>query len=341
MLQPDRHYSLGTYRYGFNGKENDNEVKGEGNQQDYGFRIYDPRAGKFLSVDPITAQYPELTPYQFASNRPIDGIDLDGKEWSLSTIVEQIKAKIELKSYAEVTKIANQPRFVATGVSKIPTSVKVHSYYTQNNTTRNLANAFTLGIDGLLYNLFNDSKIVGTSIINGPQHSTDLAENKIDEKGRIMAFTNVTGTLLSLGEFASIPRPQGINAKDFSAMSKYLKSTVGDISNDIVVQGSRASGTATATSDVDIAIKVAPEQFDELISKAFGTPNVGSAKWKTMQHAIKTGKITTGDAGLRSVKNGLLEILDMKVDLSVIKKGGPFDNGVQIPIRGGSSNKTK
>jgi hypothetical protein len=27
-------------------------------------------------------KYPELTPYQFASNRPIDGVDLDGKEYS-------------------------------------------------------------------------------------------------------------------------------------------------------------------------------------------------------------------------------------------------------------------
>ena len=27
---------MAAYRYGFNGKENDNEVKGEGNQQDYG-----------------------------------------------------------------------------------------------------------------------------------------------------------------------------------------------------------------------------------------------------------------------------------------------------------------
>ncbi|SDH43273.1 RHS repeat-associated core domain-containing protein [Chitinophaga filiformis] len=55
-------------------------MKGEGNQQDYGIRVYDPRLGKFLSVDPITAKYPELTPYQFASNRVIDGIDLDGLE---------------------------------------------------------------------------------------------------------------------------------------------------------------------------------------------------------------------------------------------------------------------
>lgn len=77
-----RKFSAGTgYRYGFNGKENDNEIKGEGAQQDYGMRIYDPRLGKFLSVDPLTPRYPMLTPYQFASNTPISGIDLDGLEF--------------------------------------------------------------------------------------------------------------------------------------------------------------------------------------------------------------------------------------------------------------------
>ena len=62
------------YRYGFNGKENDNEVKGEGNQQDYGMRIYDLRLGRFLSVDPLTKSYPSWSPYPFAMNRPIDGV---------------------------------------------------------------------------------------------------------------------------------------------------------------------------------------------------------------------------------------------------------------------------
>jgi RHS repeat-associated protein len=83
MIEPGRKYIQGSnkYRFGFNGKEKDNEVKGEGNQQDYGMRIYDPRLGKFLSVDPVTSEYPMLTPYQFASNRPIDGIDQDGLEW--------------------------------------------------------------------------------------------------------------------------------------------------------------------------------------------------------------------------------------------------------------------
>jgi RHS repeat-associated protein len=82
MLQPGRQFKANNvaYRYGFNGKENDNEVKGEGNQQNYGMRIYDPRVGRFLSMDPITQKYPELTPYQFASNRPINSIDIDGLE---------------------------------------------------------------------------------------------------------------------------------------------------------------------------------------------------------------------------------------------------------------------
>lgn len=42
-------------------------------------------ASRFLSVDPIGRQYPELTPYQFASNTPIMAIDLDGLEKKKST----------------------------------------------------------------------------------------------------------------------------------------------------------------------------------------------------------------------------------------------------------------
>jgi len=74
--------SAGTkpYRYGFNGKESDFEVSGWGNQYDYGFRIYNPRLGRFLSVDPLTQSYPWYTPYQFAGNMPIVFIDIDGLE---------------------------------------------------------------------------------------------------------------------------------------------------------------------------------------------------------------------------------------------------------------------
>ncbi|NJN78024.1 MAG: hypothetical protein HC803_06535, partial [Saprospiraceae bacterium] len=44
-----RKYNQGSYRYGFNGKEEDSEW-GSQMIQDYGFRIYNPTIGKFLSV---------------------------------------------------------------------------------------------------------------------------------------------------------------------------------------------------------------------------------------------------------------------------------------------------
>ena len=80
MVMSDRSYNTEGYRFGFNGKENDNEVKGTGNQQDYGERIYDSRIGRFLSEDPIARMYPFYSPYQFAGNMPIYAIDLDGRE---------------------------------------------------------------------------------------------------------------------------------------------------------------------------------------------------------------------------------------------------------------------
>ena len=80
---PGRVYE-GDYRFGFNGKEQDPETYGTGNVYDYGFRIYNPRIGKFLSVDPLTGVYPWLTPFQFATNCPISGIDIDGLEYFYS-----------------------------------------------------------------------------------------------------------------------------------------------------------------------------------------------------------------------------------------------------------------
>ena len=65
-----------------NGKKKDDEIEGAGNCYDYGFRMYDSRLGRFLSVDPLTKKYPYLTPYQFASNTPILGIDEDGLEFA-------------------------------------------------------------------------------------------------------------------------------------------------------------------------------------------------------------------------------------------------------------------
>ena len=68
-----------SYRFAFNGKEKDDEVKGVGNSYDYGARIYDPRLGRWLAVDPLARKYTDLSPYSFVGNMPIQAIDPDGK----------------------------------------------------------------------------------------------------------------------------------------------------------------------------------------------------------------------------------------------------------------------
>ncbi len=83
---PGRTFTTGNkYRYGYNGQEKLDEVKGDGNTVEFKYRIDDPRIGRFLSIDPMYKSYPWNSPYAFAENRVIDGIDLEGAEWDQST----------------------------------------------------------------------------------------------------------------------------------------------------------------------------------------------------------------------------------------------------------------
>lgn len=86
MLLNNRHGSVDNdaYRYGFQGQERDDELKGEGNSYNYTFRMHDPRLGRFFAVDRMAPQYPHNSPYAFSENRVIDGIELEGLEF-LST----------------------------------------------------------------------------------------------------------------------------------------------------------------------------------------------------------------------------------------------------------------
>ena len=79
MIMPGRKYAEGEYRYGFNGKEKDNDINSL-TAYDYGFRIYNPAIGKFLSVDPLAGDFPYYSVYHFAGCNPIKFIDMDGGE---------------------------------------------------------------------------------------------------------------------------------------------------------------------------------------------------------------------------------------------------------------------
>lgn len=80
MQVPNRFGNIEDYRYGFQGQEKDDEIKGEGNSLNYTFRMHDPRVGRFLSLDPFIKQFPHNSPYAFSENRVIDMIELEGGE---------------------------------------------------------------------------------------------------------------------------------------------------------------------------------------------------------------------------------------------------------------------
>jgi len=80
MTIAERSFSTAGYRYGFNGQEKVDEIKGEGNSYDFGARIYDPRSGRWLSVDPLASKYPQWSPYSAMANNPIMFFDADGRE---------------------------------------------------------------------------------------------------------------------------------------------------------------------------------------------------------------------------------------------------------------------
>ena len=105
MLVLTRNYSNPVYRYGFQGQEKDDEIKGIGNSINYKFRMHslsrkiffillqglrskriekyvfgNPRIGRFFAVDPLAWKYPWNSPYAFSENRVIDGVELEGLE---------------------------------------------------------------------------------------------------------------------------------------------------------------------------------------------------------------------------------------------------------------------
>ncbi len=119
MLVPGRNYSTNSYRYGFQGQEKDDEVKGAGNSVNYKFRIHDPRVGRFFAVDPLFKDYPWNSPYAFSENRVIDGVELEGAEYYTIHIKQHkdgTRSKMNVVDHTD-TKSGNGPE--GTGVKYV------------------------------------------------------------------------------------------------------------------------------------------------------------------------------------------------------------------------------
>ena len=141
-------------RYAFNGKEQDDEVKGgNGRHYDLGARHYDSRIGRMLSIDPRTEEYPWQSPYAYHANSPHTSVDFNGEgdddemsnagpfDWmpdGAKTFAEDIPlenfgASFNIYSVTESTSstvgAANQLKLHAKGVKGVTQrSTKLHSF---------------------------------------------------------------------------------------------------------------------------------------------------------------------------------------------------------------------
>ncbi|MCE2504178.1 MAG: hypothetical protein J4G05_09010 [Chlorobi bacterium] len=131
MAQPDRHGNTEKYRYGFNGKEMDNEVKenpttgtsGVGNSYDYGARGYDPRSGRWWSVDPLFKKYPSISSYAYVANNPIFYVDPDGR---IIKLAAGLTNKQKLQIISNLQKLTND-RLVYKTLKDSTTQIKIVS----------------------------------------------------------------------------------------------------------------------------------------------------------------------------------------------------------------------
>jgi len=126
MLVPNRNFSSPEYRYGFQGQEKDDEVKGNGNSLNYKFRMHDPRVGRFFAVDPLARNYAWNSSYAFSENRVIDRVELEGLEsWDY---LDKMKHNDDDNKVVTTIKIAeNGLRYVVDIIPYIFNNIEIFS----------------------------------------------------------------------------------------------------------------------------------------------------------------------------------------------------------------------
>ena len=80
MLMPDMSWQSSGYRYGYNGMEMDNDIKGTGNHLSTHFRGLDPRVGRWGSTDPAEKSFPGRSSYISMGNNPVNFLDKLGDD---------------------------------------------------------------------------------------------------------------------------------------------------------------------------------------------------------------------------------------------------------------------
>ncbi|SRX75228.1 RHS repeat domain-containing protein [Aequorivita antarctica] len=261
MLQPGRHANTSDYRYGFQGQEMDDEIKGEGNSINYKYRMHDPRVGRFFAMDPLDGKYPDLTPYQFSSNMPIHAPELEGLETSFE-LRQTRRDKVVLKgeiSREEYMKQNNAEGYGAliglgtlatiySGGEAVPFLKRIVTWAMLNPVTvSEIANEST----AITWNLLLDEPYPGPAIGDDVASGSKLIIKGLVDSKLVKKITIPLGKLnFALGEGSTYLKDLSkVNMREIENMAKSL------------TRGNKFKDNGIKTSE-DIA-KLTVQAFDE------------------------------------------------------------------------------
>lgn len=168
MQQPGRTYNSSEYLYSFQGQESDPEIKGEGNSINFKYRMYDPRLGRFFAVDPLSPKYPWNSPYAFSENRVIDGLELEGLEYT------PYKNKYKYKDVNTLTDFVGN-------VNKLAANIGVDLYNTSswliNSTSSTISNTVNNGAANTGVKIVEKAQKTGSNIKNSVKSEVEHISN--------------------------------------------------------------------------------------------------------------------------------------------------------------------
>lgn len=172
----DRRFGSEKYDFGFQGKQRDDELKGHSNSYYFEKRMYDSRLGRWLSVDPMTKEMPNLSAYMAMSGDPINREDPDGAE-----DMDKVKKSIDYGNiiWGEVTNNVVQLKGVMESNSS---SNKVYGFNSALNQMRDISRKWT-----------NLSGGIASKSVDDMLHESGIGMKVIfeDDNTKAMAFTQI------------------------------------------------------------------------------------------------------------------------------------------------------
>ncbi|WP_438968539.1 RHS repeat domain-containing protein [Nonlabens sp.] len=265
MLLNNRHGSVDSdaYRYGFQGQERDDEIKGEGNSYNYKYRMHDPRLGRFFAVDPLSHEFAWNSPYTFAENKLGLGKELEGLELDWSARYQgyfELTNKMGL-SHEEAQDQMSKGFIVGTALAG---TIVIDATITKGAISKELFKQFLIGsgaaaVDDIIKRKTFDSETI-TNSLGSSLIAVDLGDAFIDvtldrfKLGKLKTvLETVTPSLIDITYENNI-QVVGVNKDAGSVLKDALGNFIADQSKGVLPKGGKWTDSEVFQGLVDVML---------------------------------------------------------------------------------------